>query len=210
MEIKKIVTGDLEENCYLVWDKAKNRGVVIDPGDDPEAILAGIGDVKVDYVFLTHTHFDHVLGLESVVKATKAQVVVHEGESEMVRKGKFNPPQSKYLTGKKKAPMIKEVVKVKGGEEFTVGELKIKVLATPGHTPGGMSIKVGKVLFTGDTIFASSIGRTDLWGGDHQTLLDSIEAVIFRLPDNVKIYPGHGEMSSVGQRKRDSESGGLY
>lgn len=211
MEIKKIVTGDLNENCYVVFDPKKKRGVVIDPGDDAGAILKAIEGLKIEYIFLTHTHFDHILGLEPVVKETGAKVVVHERESEMVRKGKLNPPKSQYLTGKEKAPKITGVKKVKGGEAFKAGTLTVKVLATPGHTPGGMSVFINKkAVFVGDTLFARSIGRTDLLGGDHETLMDSIEREIFSLPAKVEIYPGHGSMTTVKARRQDFEDDCLF
>lgn len=206
MNIVRIVTGQLKQNTYFVASSTKN-GVLIDSGDNAPAILQAVKDYTVPYIFLTHTHFDHILGLSEVQKATQAHVVVHERESDVVEYGTMNPPNFVQLT--KELPKLSEVTRVRGGEEFQVGDLYIRLIATPGHTSGSMCILINDSLFSGDTLFEDAVGRTDLPTGDYEALMQSLRT-IFKLPLDTRIYPGHGNFTTLAKRKRDFEMGKIH
>lgn len=181
MILEQVIAGPLEENCYLGWEEKSGEGFLVDPGDDPWEISRMIREAKsrglktLKYLLLTHTHFDHILGLGKVWEENKGQVVVHEKEAAEI---------------KKLASGI-SLLKVKGGEVLGVGDLKIKVIFTPGHTEGGLSFLVDhQFLFSGDLIFEDGVGRTDL-GGDFKKLKESIRK-IQTLPEETRVYSGHG------------------
>lgn len=199
MLLKTIAVGPLGVNCYLIGCERTGTGVVIDPGDDAPVILNAIkmSQIEINYILLTHGHVDHVAHLSRVKQETGAQFLMHQDDIFLL-KGLFaqalmfglpnpgNPRPDRYVTD---------------GEEITIGELKIKVVHTPGHSPGSVTYFVENKLFVGDLIFAGSIGRTDLPGGNYQTLIRSVENKIFTLPDEIGIYPGHGPETTVGQEK---------
>ncbi len=199
MFLKTIVAGPLGVNCYLIGCRKTNAGAVIDPGDDAPIILNAIkeNNLNIKYILLTHGHVDHLAHLTKIKQETVAQFLMHQ-EDAFLMKGLFaqalmfglpnpgNPKPDRFLTD---------------GEIIALGELRIKVLHTPGHSPGSVTFYVDDKLFVGDLIFAGSIGRTDLPKGDYQTLLDSVQKKIFTLPDDTIIYPGHGPETTVRQEK---------
>lgn len=205
MNIVRIVTGQLKQNTYFV--SHGSQGVLIDSGDDAVAILQTVKGYMVPYIFLTHTHFDHILGLSEVQKATGAHVVVHERESAIVEHGTMNPPNFVNLT--QELPKLSQVTQVKGGEEFQVGDLHIRLMATPGHTSGSMCILINDALFSGDTLFEDAIGRTDLPTGDYDALMESLRK-IFMFPLDIRVYPGHGDSTTLAKRKRDFDMGKIH
>lgn len=194
--------GPLAVNAYLVEHTATRKAVVIDPGGDGEAILeeiAGLG-LAVEKILLTHGHFDHV-GAVALLKArTGAPVYVHAADVERMkganRQGMLfglpveDPPPPDVLVEEGDAIPFE-------GEEFLVAH-------TPGHTPGCVSYIMGKMAFVGDLIFAGSIGRTDLPGGNHGQLIESVRKKIFPLPDETILFPGHGPATTVGEEKRSN------
>lgn len=211
MHISRIETGELRANTYFVCDAKTRRGILIDSGDDVKRILKAIETFAILYIFLTHTHFDHLLGLPRVVEKTGAQVVVSEKEKDVVAHGKVHLPTAsrKHLADAETFQKIPGVIHVTGGEHFQVDGLSIDIIATPGHTVGSLSIHVNDALFTGDTLFSHSIGRTDLPTGSHRDIMKSLQK-LFKLPGDTRVFPGHGEETTIAKRKGDYESGLLY
>lgn len=202
MEIKRIVTGAIEENCYLVWDEA-NQAVVIDPGDEASKIIDEITKLQLDVkkIILTHGHYDHVGAVNEVKKATGAQVICHQEEKSIVEDETLS--LGLYLGKEVSLPKVDACVSE--GDEISVGNLNFSVIHTPGHTKGGMCLLAGDSLFSGDTIFYGTLGRWDFPTGDLSELTSSITRKIFNLPENTVIYSGHGPETTVGAEKRQNE-----
>ena len=197
MKIKRITPGFSCANTYIVYDENTNDGVMIDPGGMAEKLLTESQGIKIKYIILTHAHFDHIGALEEVAEKTGAQVVIHELEASSLTDSRYN------LCGLAGVPEnSREADKmVCDGQELLVGTISLKFIHTPGHTKGGMCIFVNdEILITGDTLFNGSIGRSDFEGGDYNTLISSIEKIIC-LDEKIKIYPGHGEESTIGFEK---------
>lgn len=197
MIIKTYVAGFLENNMYLVLDEQSKKGVLIDATECLPEIIEDAKDYDIEYILLTHGHFDHILGLNDLKKALNAKAVINQKDlvisdniNEFTRL--FNQPDS--------IPPVYEKY-VKDGDELTVGGLKIKVLATPGHTEGGVCYIVDDKMFSGDTLFRESVGRTDLFGGDFAKLKDSIKNKVLKLDDNITVYPGHGPTTTIKHEK---------
>src|SRR3972149_2639310 len=184
--------GPLAVNAYLVEHTATRKAVVIDPGDDGEAILgeiAGLG-LTVEKILLTHGHFDHVGAVSLLRQKTGAPVYVHPADVDRM----IGASRQGMLFGLSvQDPPPPDVV--------VFEEQELLVAHTPGHTPGCVSYIVGKMAFVGDLIFAGSIGRTDLPGGDHRQLIESVRKKIFPLPDDTVLFPGHGPTTTGGGEK---------
>jgi glyoxylase-like metal-dependent hydrolase (beta-lactamase superfamily II) len=195
MKIATIPAGLLETNCYLVLDEATRTLYVIDPGGDAGKIIAAAGKYTFDkcVVLLTHYHIDHVAAAGAVAKELKVQQVFLRKEDHPY----YYSPENHLLPYVPPAEDLPEVTDV------LPEDCCFTLLALPGHTQGGGGFYCAaeKVLFAGDTIFDRSIGRTDFPGGDYDTLINSIRQEIFSLPDDVKIYPGHGGTTSVGAER---------
>ncbi len=201
MKIYRVVVGPIQENCYIIKNEENNEGVIIDPGDESDRIMATVkqaGIQKVPAILITHGHGDHISALDEVKAATGAKVYMSKEDAPMLkvwnsslsystrRDKKFDPPDA-FLTD---------------GETLTVAGMDFTIAATPGHTPGGVCIKLGDLVFCGDTIFLESIGRTDLPGGSYDALLKGIKTKLLPLPDETKLLPGHGPATTVGWERR--------
>ncbi|HNW60557.1 MAG TPA: MBL fold metallo-hydrolase [bacterium] len=200
MQVATIVTGPLEVNCYIVIDTESSAAAVIDPGDDAPAILALIAERKlaVQHILLTHAHFDHIGAVAAVQRATGAPVALHRAERANLERATmqsaifgFPPPEAFAVSAW-----------LEGGELLTCGALQLQVLLTPGHSPGGCCFYGSGQLFAGDVLFHQSIGRSDLPGGDGEQLLTSIRSLLFPLPDETVVYPGHGATTTIGYEKK--------
>jgi hydroxyacylglutathione hydrolase len=202
MVLIRLVVGPLQVNCFILADEKTLEAVVIDPGDDARSILKVIKDkgLKVKYIVDTHAHFDHVGANKAIKDATGAELLLHEADAPVLatvshQSRSFgmdpvsSPPADRY---------------VKHGDVITAGEVSLKVLHTPGHTPGGISLLEQGMVFTGDALFAGSIGRADFPGGDLMTLLRSIKIHLMTLPDDTKVFSGHGPASTIGDERRDN------
>ena len=202
MQIKTVVTGNIEENCHLVWDDNQHC-LVIDPGDDCDRILKVISThhLTVEKVILTHGHYDHVGAVNELKKATGAVVIAHQEEKELI----LNPDLSlsRYISPDFSIPQVDSYVKE--GDVISAGELSFTVMHTPGHTQGGMCLYSEGVLFSGDTVFYGTLGRWDFPTGNLSELTHSITKRIFSLPDNTVIYSGHGPETTVGLEKKQNE-----
>lgn len=199
MEIIKFSLGPMGTNCYVLWDEKSLEGAVIDPGyeDQKVADVIAKNKLKVKYILLTHGHFDHLGGVNQVKKLTGAKVLIHENDADCLMDPKRN---LSVLAG-----MSLELEPADGllseNEVIHLGELLIRVIHTPGHSKGGVCFLVGDTLIAGDTLFNTSIGRTDFFDGDLEELLGNIESKLFILEDDVDVLPGHGENTTIGYEK---------
>ena len=190
MEIRKIVTYDMDQNCYLI--KNGNRGILIDPGMDTSKILKETEDIDINYILLTHCHFDHIYSCKFIEK----NIVGSENCSINIK----NPNIVLYNTFLEKGCDII----MKDGEERDFDGINVKCFFTPGHTNCCVCYKIGENLFTGDTIFNGNIGRYDFPTGDYKTLENSIRNIIYKMDDSIIIYPGHGEKTTVAYEKKNN------
>ncbi|TFG46625.1 MAG: MBL fold metallo-hydrolase [Dehalococcoidia bacterium] len=199
MIIERLTVGPIEANCYIVGDEATNEGMVIDPGANAELIIKRIEHLglKIRYIILTHGHFDHTSATGTVKAATGAQLAVHQADTSMLNDS-FLP----RMAGFSVEEVPPQEINFNGWEDITVGELHFTVLHVPGHTPGGIAIYGHDTVFTGDSLFAFGIGRTDLPGGDYNTLIESLNCRLLALDDDIKVYPGHGPDTTIGDERR--------
>jgi glyoxylase-like metal-dependent hydrolase (beta-lactamase superfamily II) len=188
-------------NCWIVGCEESREGVVIDPGGDSDRILREIdhSGLAIRYVLNTHCHFDHIGANADVVSATGAQLCVHPAELPTLQ-----AQGGAAWFGVRIADSPPPDVELAPGQDLTVGTLSLQVLHTPGHSPGSVTFYVPAegVAFDGDTLFAGGVGRADLPGGDWDTLMSSIRDVLFALPDETALCPGHGAKTTVGRERR--------
>lgn len=195
MRIKTFPCGYLETNCYLVWHNTSDQVIILDPGDvstDLNAFLLK-EHMTPTHIVLTHGHGDHTGGIAALRKThPDIQLIASRKEKKFL----FDRQKSYGEGG------IDCDIYVEDGEKLELNGLKLTFISTPGHTPGGMCILIDKTLFSGDTLFRTSVGRSDFPGGNAQDLIDSIKTKLFVLPDDTKVLPGHGEETSIGYEKR--------
>lgn len=204
MKIERFIAGPIDANNYLVWDEASKEAVLIDCSDYREDILKKIKEesLNLKYILLTHGHFDHILGLNEMSDVLKSRVGVSsldapllESVSEMCAFfGLPSEESQKY-----------DFFVDKNEEGLSIGNTDIKVLNTPGHTKGGLSYLINDCVFTGDTLFQGSYGRVDLPGGDFDAIKNSLKNILFELPQDTKVYPGHGDFSTIEYEKKYNE-----
>jgi hydroxyacylglutathione hydrolase len=197
-----LVVPPLEANCYLLGCEETSQGCIIDPGGDAEAIVAAssAAGLQIRTILLTHGHFDHMAAAQAVAAATGADVHVHHEDAEAVRSP---DPSWRLFTDRAPGP-LERPVELTDGDELTVGTVKLAVIWTPGHSPGSVCYRLRDRVFTGDTLFRGSVGRTDLPGGDGEMLLRSLRGRIAVLPDDIQVYPGHGPETTVGEERRSN------
>jgi hydroxyacylglutathione hydrolase len=198
VKVHTLVVGRLQTNCYVL--QSNSTALVIDPGDEPERILRFMGDiaVKPNQIIATHTHFDHVLGVDAIRTALKIPFLIHRDDVPMLESMQS---RVREFMGFSVPPPPKVDRFLKDGESIAVGKDKVKVIHTPGHSPGSISLAGEGFVLTGDALFNQSIGRTDLPGGDLDTLIRSITGRLFSLDDHTIVYPGHGPETSIGDEK---------
>ncbi len=201
MILQKLELGSFGSNCYLVGDDSTKEGIIIDPGAEGSFILKQVKacGLKIKTIVLTHSHMDHVGALAEVKIATGAEVAIHEDEAPFLQK----QPRMAFLPQTPKPPSADRLLKE--GDIITFGKIKLKVLHTPGHTRGGMCLVGDGIVFTGDTLFADSVGRTDFPGGSMIKLIDSIKTKLCPLPDETVCYPGHGPATTIAQEKKHNQ-----
>lgn len=203
IKIKQFIAGQLENNMYLVMDEDTKKAVLIDATELIPEITDTVKQLGADvqYILLTHGHFDHIMGLNVLKKELNAEalickddLVISDNINEFTRL--FNWPDSK--------PPVYEKY-IKDGDIIPVGNMNVKVIHTPGHTEGGVCYLIEDNLFSGDTLFRGSVGRTDLFGGNFSKLSDSIKNKLFKLDNDIKVFPGHGPMTTIGYEKKYNE-----
>ena len=203
MILKKLVVGPFAANCYIVGSELTKEGVIIDPGDEARHILKKVKDLQLDIkvIVLTHGHIDHVGGVKEVKEATGAEVAIHTDDAKSVS-GQEGRLISMLVSGLSyPAPSSPDRL-LNGGDSIDIGDLNFLVLHTPGHTPGGICLLGNGVVFTGDTLFNYGVGRTDLPGGSHSQLMNSLHTKLMVLPDETIVYPGHGPETTIGAERR--------
>lgn len=215
MIIRKLAVGPIQANCFILGCEETRQAAVIDPGDDADRILALLAEDKltVTTIINTHGHFDHVNANKRLKEVTGADILIHSIDAPMLNQlstmagawglsAENSPPADRLLAD---------------GDTISFGHHTLSVLHTPGHTPGGICLyceyrqdgAVQKAVFVGDTLFAGSIGRTDFPGGNFDTLINGIRTKLFALDDDVKVYPGHMNDTSIGTEKRTNPFCGI-
>lgn len=200
LKIGRIVLGMCQTNCYFVYEEGKKEALVFDPADKGDYIFEGLKNkgFTVAAILLTHGHFDHIWGLEALKELTGAKVYAYEEEKEVCENASVNVSK-----GAGRPCAVKADFYLKDGEEITIAGISLKLVATPGHTKGSCCyyFEGDKILISGDTLFQESVGRTDLPTGSMGTLVRSVREKLLALPEDVKVYPGHGESTTIGHER---------
>ncbi|MEW6571759.1 MAG: MBL fold metallo-hydrolase, partial [Nitrospirota bacterium] len=201
MIIKKLVIGPLENNCFIIGDETTREAFVIDPGDEPDRILDLLeeNNLKVKFIICTHAHFDHVGAIAEIKEETGAKIIIHHDELPL-----YNSIEKQAaMWGFQLEALPEPDLFVSEGDKIEIGNLRFRVIHTPGHTPGGICLFGEGIIITGDTLFAGSVGRTDLFGGNIDELRLSVRRLM-ALPDETEILPGHGSESNIGKEKSNN------
>jgi glyoxylase-like metal-dependent hydrolase (beta-lactamase superfamily II) len=189
MIVKQYEVGNFSVFCYLIGDEETQEGLLIDPADDADRLISEAtsqGLNKIKYIVNTHGHVDHIMGNAEIVKKTKAKIVIHEEDA-----GFLTQTPSYLLDMFRAAPSPPADLLVEEGDVIQVGKVGLKVIHTPGHSPGGMSLYVAGMVFTGDSLFVGSVGRTDFPGSSWDELEASIRKKLYVLPGDTVVFPGH-------------------
>jgi hydroxyacylglutathione hydrolase len=201
MILQALTVGFISTNCYIVASDRTSKGIVIDPGADAKTILHQIEKLKltIEMIVVTHSHFDHIGAVKALKGATGARFAVGSG-SEKMAPGTFARIVAAMSGGSMKVPDPDLILK--DGDVIDIDDLHFEVLFTPGHSPDEISLYGQGVLFSGDTLFNSGIGRTDFPGCSYEQLENSIKKKLYTLPDSTVVYPGHGPETTIGDEKR--------
>lgn len=199
MKILRIPAGVYAANCYLIYSESTKDGIIVDPGGDAESITNYIEreSLNIKDIILTHGHGDHIGGVNELKESLGAKVMIHREDAELLSDGNKNLSATMAMGS---VEIVPDKL-LNHGDIIEFGNLKAEVIHTPGHTKGGICLKVGDNIITGDTLFAGSIGRTDLLGGDYDTIIESIKERIMIYPDDIEVFPGHGGSSTIGRER---------
>ena len=200
--METFVLGDVSTNCYLIYNQKSREAVVVDPADNGAFVLNKCRELQVKpvSVILTHGHFDHILAVEDICRAFSCQVYAGREEDRLLQDSSMN---LSTIMGTERTIVCADVL-VKEKDELSLAGFKWNVLETPGHTAGSVCyyIPSEQILFSGDTLFAGSLGRTDLPTGDQKEIVSSIREKLLPLPEETKVFPGHGEGTTIGRERR--------
>jgi glyoxylase-like metal-dependent hydrolase (beta-lactamase superfamily II) len=203
MILKQLEVGPYMSNCYIVGSEKTKEGMIVDPGAEAGRILEEVREagLSIKIIVVTHMHADHIGALAEVKEATKAPFAVHEAEAS---KGYIDGASAMLnaMMGRPASGLPSVDKKLKDGDKLDIGDLHFTVLHTPGHSPGGICLSGAGVVFCGDTLFNFSIGRTDFPGGDYDQIIDSIQKKIMVLPNETRVYCGHGPATTVGFERK--------
>jgi hydroxyacylglutathione hydrolase len=201
MDVRMFTVGPVQENCFLIRRDGADRALIVDPGDEADRLLGAIDElgVTLEAILLTHCHFDHIGAVAPVARATGAPVYCPQFEVPLLTHINDYVPWPEYGPFESHEPEHT----VAGGERLDLAGFELDVVFTPGHSPGHVTYAIADegVLLSGDVLFQSSIGRTDLPGGDHATLLDSIGRLLAAYPDDTKVLPGHMGLTTLGAER---------
>jgi glyoxylase-like metal-dependent hydrolase (beta-lactamase superfamily II) len=201
MILKSLVVGPIESNCFVFGDEESKVGAIVDPGADAEIIAAAVEEsgLTIQSMIATHGHFDHVAAVAPLKEILDAEFMIHEADLFFIRHSK----QAALNWGFDIAQVPDPDRFLKDNETINIGALELRVLHTPGHSPGGICLHLSKekILFSGDTLFNLSVGRTDLRGGSSTELMESIRNRLYTLPDDTLVYTGHGGTTTIGSEK---------
>jgi hydroxyacylglutathione hydrolase len=201
MDVRTFTVGPVAENCYVARRDGADRGLIVDPGEEPDRILGAVEQlgIGIDAILLTHCHFDHIGAVAPVAKATGAPVYCPEIEVPVLADIMSFVPWPGF--GPYESYEADETVA--GGERLELAGLELEVLFTPGHSPGHVTYAIAgeRALFSGDVLFQGSVGRVDLPGGDWGTLLESIRTLVERFPEETTVYPGHMGITTLGAER---------
>jgi hydroxyacylglutathione hydrolase len=194
------VVGPLACNCYVVGDEVTRQAIVIDPGDDADELAAEIVSqgLTITAIVATHAHFDHIVAAEQLRAATGAPFMLHDEDRPLLD---WMQESGRLFLGVELPDPPEVDTSVTEGDRITAGTVELEVVHTPGHSPGSISLVAPDSVFSGDTLFAGSIGRTDLPGGDGQALLDAVRSKLFPLGESLMVYPGHGPTTTLGTER---------
>lgn len=200
MEFKRLPLGIYQANCYILHDEKTKEAAVIDPGGDFPELKSYIesNGLSVKYIIVTHGHGDHIGALRELKDYSKAIICVHKEDHEML--GSKSKNYSEVVAGTGVEMSADRLLE--DGDVLELGETKLKIIHTPGHSRGGVCVYCEGNLFSGDTLFAGSIGRTDLTGGSFDEIIASIKSKILILPENTAVYPGHGSSTTISIEKK--------
>lgn len=200
-KVKKLVTGPMQVNTYIVGETESKEALVIDPGGNAGGVLQVLEQQEwnLKLIVLTHGHGDHIGAVMELKEKTGVPVVLHDEDAAMLADSKKN-----YTAMMGGGVTIEPDGLLEDGDDIILGEEKVEVIHTPGHTQGGICLKADHMLFTGDTLFMQSIGRTDLEGGNTRQLIKSIRERILSLEDGITVYPGHGPESTIGAERQSN------
>ena len=192
--------GPLACNCYVVGDPDTKQAIVIDPGGDAELLIEEISalELTITSIVASHAHFDHILAAERVRAATDAPLSMHSLDRPLLE---WMQASGRMFLGVELPPPPGVDTEVSEGDRLSAGAVDLEILHTPGHSPGSISLVGSDALFSGDTLFARSVGRTDLPGGDTQTLIDTVKNKLFRLDEALPVFPGHGPATTIGDER---------
>ncbi len=199
MQILKFTVGNFAVNNYLIYPETSNKAMLIDAGENPDPILSKINSLNLELVYLvnTHGHGDHIAGNQRILEETGAKLLIHEKDAPFL--GDPNLNLSAFLGFQLISPHPDQLLSE--NDVIELGDLALRVIHTPGHSPGHISLICDKHAFVGDVIFQGSIGRTDFPASSHQELIESIRSKIYTLSENTQLYPGHGPNTSVKAEK---------
>lgn len=200
LSVEQIVVGPLDSNCYIVWDEYVKKGVIIDPGDDADEILRRIKElgIEISYILATHGHFDHVGAVAPLKRVLNAEFLAHKGDFFFLEDGENAARRWGFTIEQPPKPDRF----IDDGDTVDVGDSKLEVMHTPGHSPGGISFLYDRMVFGGDTLFQRSIGRTDFRLGSFDDLQKSIRTRLYTLPDDTVVFTGHGPATTIGDEKK--------
>jgi glyoxylase-like metal-dependent hydrolase (beta-lactamase superfamily II) len=199
LRVERLVVGPLFSNCYIVWDDKLKEGAIIDPGEDAHLILKRVMEIglKIKYILATHGHFDHVAAVAPLKREIEAKFLAHKDDFFFIEGGR----ESALRWGFEIEQPPKPDGFIEDGDIINIGGFQLRVLHTPGHSPGGVSYLHEGMVFGGDTLFHGNIGRTDFRMGSFEELKRSIK-MLYKLPDDTIVYTGHGPFTTIGEEKR--------